>query len=50
MKLTALFAAAALALAGPALAAGMDCCKDGKCACCQKKDEPGKDPHKDMKH
>ena len=50
MKFTALFAAATLALTGVAPAADMDCCKDGKCACCQKKDEQGKDPHKDVKH
>ena len=50
MKFTALFAAATLALTGVAHAADMDCCKDGKCTCCQKKDEQGKDPNKDMKH
>ena len=47
MKLKAIFAAAALAIAGTAYAAeGMDCCKDGKCTCCDHKDG---EAHKDMK-
>lgn len=52
MTLKLIVAAAALAFAGTAAHAAdkMDCCKDGKCACCAKKPGDGDKPHGDMKH
>lgn len=48
MKL-GLFAAIAAAMLVPATAHAMDCCKDGKCACCVPKDAeepaPQDSPH-----
>jgi hypothetical protein len=53
MKLKLIAAAALFAFAAPGVHAAdkMDCCKEGKCACCApKKDEPKPDKHEGMKH
>jgi hypothetical protein len=38
LKMFAALAAAAM-MSLPGMAHAMDCCKDGKCACCAQKDE-----------
>ncbi len=45
MKLR-LFAAIAAAMLIPGTAQAMDCCKDGKCACCAPKDEGKEAPQR----
>lgn len=49
MKLFAGFVAAMMLV--PSAAHAMDCCKDGKCACCSKdKEAPKPVPESDHKH
>lgn len=52
MKLKLILAAAALSFSTTGLHAAemMECCKEGKCACCAKKPDDGDQPHEDMKH
>lgn len=49
MKLR-LLAAIAAAMLIPGTAHAMDCCKDGKCACCKDKDAPKPAPEGDHQH
>lgn len=49
MKLR-LFAAIAAAMLIPGTAYAMDCCKEGKCACCKENDAPTPAPQGDHQH